>query len=83
MQAEPTLRAYDVMEREAVYLLTDPKRHPAIWSVGDLGREIEARDPDAVIRPLITSGLIHRTTDGFVFATPAAFRMVSLVGHVV
>jgi hypothetical protein len=36
----------------------------------------------AIIRPLCGAGLLHRTTDGFVFATPAAFRMVALVGHV-
>jgi hypothetical protein len=77
------LREWDVMEREAVYLLTDPEHYPPIWSVTDIGREIETSDPDAVIRPLISSGLINRTSDGYVFATPAAFKMVGLVGQVV
>jgi len=39
-------------------------------------------DPDAVVRPLRNAGLVHRTTDDFVFATPAAYRMVELAGHV-
>jgi hypothetical protein len=76
-------RDFDVMEREAVYLLTDPDRHPPIWSVADMGRELETSDPDAVVRPLVNAGLISRTSDGFVFATPAAFRMVQMVGQVV
>lgn len=35
------LREFDVMEREALYLLTDPDRWPPIWSVADMGREME------------------------------------------
>jgi hypothetical protein len=76
-------RKWDVMERETVYLLTDPERYPLIWSVADIGREVETGDPMAVVRPLCNAGLLHRTSDGFVFATPAAYRMVSLVGQVV
>jgi hypothetical protein len=86
MQQEPiheSLRDYDVMEREAVYLLTDPERQPPIWSVADMGRELETKDPDAVLRPLYNAGLLNHTRDGFVFATPAAFKWVQLVGHVV
>jgi hypothetical protein len=48
-----------------------------------VGREIEYFDPEAVIRPLCNAGLVHRTSDDFVFATAAAFRMVQMVGHVV
>jgi hypothetical protein len=85
MQDQPNeqMRKWDVMERDALYLLTDPGRYPPIWSVADIGREIEHYDPDAVLRPLRNAGLIHRTSDGFVFATAAAFRMVQMVGHVV
>jgi hypothetical protein len=71
------------MEREAVYLLTDPEHHPPIWSLADLGRQIETSDPMAVIRPLRDAGLLHRTSEGFVFATPAAYKMVGLIGQVV
>jgi hypothetical protein len=85
MPAEPNEQTHhwDVMEREAVYLMTDPVRHPAIWSVADIGRELEARDPDAVLRPLVNAGLVNRTSDGYVFATAAAFKMVQMVGQVV
>jgi hypothetical protein len=85
MQAEPNeqVRKWDAMEREALYLLTDPDRYPPIWSIEDIGREIETHDPGAVIRPLRNAGLIHKTSDGFVFATAAAFRMMQMVGHVV
>jgi hypothetical protein len=76
------LQKYETMEREVVYLLTDPDEHPPIWSVADIGRQMETDDPMAVLRPLRNAGLIHRTTDGFVFATPAAHRMVGLVGRV-
>lgn len=85
MQAEPTHeqpRDWDVMEREAVYLMTDPDHHPPIWSLTDLGREMETSDPMAVIRPLLNAGLLHRTGD-CVFATPAAYKMVGLIGQVV
>jgi hypothetical protein len=76
------LRKYDEMERSIVYLLTDPDHYPPIWSIADVGREIATQDPDAVIRPLHNAGLIHRTSDDFVFATAAAFRMVQIVGRV-
>jgi hypothetical protein len=77
------MRDFDVMEREAVYLLTDPGRYPAIWSAADIGRELETSDPHAVVRPLVNAGLVNRTSDGHVFATPAAFKMVQMVGQVV
>ena len=80
---EQPSREYDAMEREAVYLLTDPDHHPPIWSLADLGRQMETRDPDAVVRPLVNAGLVHHIGDGFVLATPAAFHLVSLVGHVI
>jgi hypothetical protein len=50
--------------------------------MADIGRQMETEDPMAVLRPLRNAGLIHKTTDGFVFATPAAHRMVGLVGRV-
>jgi hypothetical protein len=76
-------RDWDVMERETVYLLTDLDHHPPIWSLADLGRQIETRDPMAVIRPLRDAGLVNVTSENYVFATPAAYKMVGLVGHVV
>jgi hypothetical protein len=76
-------RDFGDMERDVVYLLTDPERQPTVWSVPDIGRQIDYFDAGAVILPLHRAGLIHKTSDDLVFATPAAFHLVSLVGHVV
>jgi hypothetical protein len=85
MPAEPNEqeRKWDDMERDLLYLLTDPDHYPTLWSVPDIGRELDYYDVDSVVRPLRRAGLIHNTADGFVFATAAAFRMVRVVGHVV
>jgi hypothetical protein len=64
-------------------LSTSCDRYPPVWSVADLGRELETNDPDAVLRPLVNAGLVHRIAGGFVFASASAFKMVALVGHVV
>lgn len=84
MQDQPNepLREFDAMEREALYVLTDPDRYPTVWSVPDIGRQIETEDPMAVLLPLRKAGLVH-TVSGFVFATAAAFKMVEIVGQVV
>lgn len=53
-----------------------------IWSVPDLARELD--DPEGVsdaVRGLRTSGLIHETSDGYIFATRAACRMVEITGR--
>jgi hypothetical protein len=89
MQDKPTLgshltmdeRDWGQMERSVVYLLTDPCCQPTVWSVADIGRELEYFDPEALTRPLCGKGLLHKIGDGFVIATPAAFHMASLVGH--
>jgi len=83
MQANPTHdRDYGEMERSVVYLLTNPEQQPTIWSIPDIGRSLDYMDPEAIVHPLYRAGLLHRTGDGHVFATPAAFHMVGLVGHV-
>lgn len=83
MHVEPNEqeRKYETMELDIVYLLTDPATHPPIWALEDLGRQIETCDPMAVIRPMCAAGLLHRMGD-CVFATPAAYTMVGLVGRV-
>jgi hypothetical protein len=81
-QSIPNLaERYDRMERDILYLLTNGL---PIWSVVDIGRDVE--DPPGAadaLRGLFRSGLIHQTSDGFVFATRAAHRMVEIVGKVV
>jgi hypothetical protein len=77
-------RDWGTLELEALNTLTDPTRYPTIWNVKDLGREIEEEsDPGAVVDPLIRAGLLYKTSDGYVFATPAAFHAIGLVGHIV
>jgi hypothetical protein len=41
-------RDFGDVERAVLYLLTDPERHPTVWSVPAIGREIEF-DPEAVV----------------------------------
>jgi hypothetical protein len=76
-------RAYDRLERDVLYLLTDPEDCQPLWSAEDIGREIESTEPMTPIRGLLRAGLIHRTCDGFVFATRAGVRMAQLVGRAV
>jgi hypothetical protein len=74
-------RDWGNMERDVIYLLTSPESEPTVWSVADIGREVEYFDPEALVRPLCGKGLLHQISEGFVAATPAAFHMASLVGH--
>jgi hypothetical protein len=71
---------YGALEQNVIYLLTNGL---PIWSVEDLGRCLD--DPPGVedaVYGLRTAGLIHQTTEGFLFATRAGFRMVEIVGKV-
>jgi hypothetical protein len=75
------IRRWDMLEREALHL--GPTRaavrlsgRSRIWASGS-----NNFDPEGVVRPLRNAGLIHKTSDGFVFATQAAFRMVQMAGH--
>lgn len=72
---------YDVTERDVLYLLTNGL---PIWSVDDIGRGIESQaGAEDAVRGLKRAGLIHQTSDGFVFATRAGQRMVEIIGKVV
>lgn len=73
---------FDATEREVIYLLTGDDL--PIWSIEDISRDLE--DPGGVvdaIQGLHSAGLINKSSDGFVFATRAAWRMVQIVGQVV
>jgi hypothetical protein len=35
------------------------------------------------VAPLVRAGLVRRTSDDYVFATPAAFKWIEMVGHMV
>jgi len=72
---------YDAMERDVLYLLMNGK---PIWSVEDIGRDIDDQPgAEDAVRGLRQAGLVNQTSDGFVFATRAGYRMVQIVGKVV
>jgi hypothetical protein len=79
---DPT-RAYDETERDVLYLMTEPDRPEPIWSVEDLARAMEKPDIIDYVRGLHRAGLVHKTSDGFVFASRAAVRMVQMVDQAV
>ena len=73
---------WDAQERDVLYLLTGDDL--PIWSAEDIGRSIEQpRSAEDIVRTLRSDGLIHQTSDGYVFATRAAFRLVEMIGQVV
>lgn len=73
---------WDAMERDALYLLTGDDL--PIWSVEDIGRTLEhPGSAEDIVRGLRSDGLIHQTSDGYVFATRAAFRLIAMIGQVV
>jgi hypothetical protein len=78
----PIVAEVNAIERDVLYLLTS-EYDPPIWSVWDLARATErGKLIKDTIRSLRTSGLVNQTSDGYVFATRAAFRMVQIVGRV-
>jgi hypothetical protein len=77
---DPLDRARQI-ERDILYALTDHEDQQPLWTVEDLAREIEESDITAYTRRLQRAGLLHRTTDGHVFASRAAVRQIQLVGH--
>jgi len=77
---DPAL-ASDLLERDVIYLLTDPEGQHH-WSVQEVGSAIESQgDAADALRALARAGLIHRDNDDFVFATRAAIRFQELIGE--
>jgi hypothetical protein len=68
-------------EREILYALTDPSDIQPLWTIEDLAREMDEPDVVHYVRMLQRAGLVHRTSDGHVFASRAAVRQIQLVGH--
>lgn len=72
----------NTLEQMILYAMTDGEQ--PIWSVPDLGRDFD--DPagaEDAVRNLRTAGLVYQTSDGYIFATRAACRMVEIVGKVI
>jgi hypothetical protein len=70
----------DALELMVLHMMTGGEQ--PIWSAADLGREMD--DPAGVqdaLRGLRTTGLIYETSDGHVFPTRAACRMVEMTGR--
>lgn len=71
-------------EREILYALASEAGEQSIWTMDELGREVEdPEDAELAVRGLHSAGLVHRTSDGYVFASQAALHVVQMVGHVI
>jgi hypothetical protein len=77
---DPSERAR-VVELEILYLLTNPNDNQPLWTIEDLACELHEHDILSYVDSLQSAGLVHRTSDGHVFASRAAVRQVQLVGH--
>jgi hypothetical protein len=80
---EDRLHPLDELERNVLYLLTQPDDGQPLWSVEDIGREMECDEAITHVRGLRRAGLVNITSDGFVFATRAGVRVTQLIGHVI
>lgn len=77
----PIVVEVNAIERDVLYLLTGDDL--PLWSIWDLARATErGKFIKDTIRSLRTNGLVNQTSDGYVFATRAAFRMVQIVGEI-
>ncbi|MBA3807936.1 MAG: hypothetical protein H0X28_06035 [Solirubrobacterales bacterium] len=80
---EDRLHPLDELERNVLYLLTQPEDGQPLWSVEDIGREMESDEAITHVCALHRAGLVNITSDGYVFATRAGVRVTQLIGHVV
>jgi hypothetical protein len=82
--AKPNLPERDdiaAVQRDILYALTEPGDNQTLWTIEDLAREMEDRAVIDKVNALHRAGLIHRTSDGYIFASRAAVRQIQLVGH--
>jgi hypothetical protein len=82
---QPTLDADEgirQVELAILYSLTNPEDNPLLWSLAELEREHhDSLYFEDAINRLYGAGLIHRTSDGFIFASRTAVHQVELVGY--
>jgi hypothetical protein len=75
---------FGAIERDILYSLAAEDGTQSIWTVAELGCDVgSADDADMAVHTLKRAGLVHQTSDGFVFASRAGVHAVGLVGHVV
>ena len=80
-QPIPHEKDHAAVELSVIYVLTDPDDNQPLWTIDDLARELDEPEIINYVRRLQQAGLLHRTSDGHVFASRAAVRQVQLVGH--
>jgi hypothetical protein len=71
----------DHAERDVLYLLTDGEQ--PIWTVDDLARAMDDYRTIDYVLGLHRAGLIHKTSDGYVFASRPGVRAVEIIGRVI
>lgn len=72
--ADPTLtpaEKLDINEDTILMYLTDSDEHRP-WSLEEVIREFGGQSAIDAINSLVGAGLVHRSSDGFVWATRAA-----------
>jgi hypothetical protein len=67
-------------ESEILYVLTHPGEIKPLWTLEELACEMDEHDIEACVNALQRAGLVHRTSDGHVFASRAAVRHIQIVG---
>jgi hypothetical protein len=84
MQDQPSpAERLDVAEREVLYALAAEDGTQSIWTVDELGREIEsAEDARIAVRSLHRAGLVHFLGEDIVIAARPGVRVVEMLGHV-
>jgi hypothetical protein len=70
------------IEREILYLLTESEAQ-YLWRIEELEREMDQHGILDYVQPLRRSGLVHRTSDGHVFASRACHRFIQIVGRTI
>jgi hypothetical protein len=87
MQENPIQQPADRLataERDVLYALASEDGKQSIWTIEELGREVgNPEDARIAVRSLHSAGLVHQTSDGYVFASQAALYAVQMTGHVI
>ena len=75
-------RPVDDIQRDTLYALTEPNENRPLWTVEELARELDEPHIRDHLNELHRAGLVHWTSDGYVFASRSALKQIELVGRV-